>query len=573
MSQDKEKIKELARRIKDLEGTIEQRNLNLQDYQDIERIADEKIKGLNAIHAEKIRSLMNSIQMLKKENASMGKQTKEHKRSELIQQLNKDITDQDTVIGVLRGMIGDQGRADGEIIKTLTKGPPRIRVPTREEFKIEIKNLKASLLKYEKKKGNNTAGVENEQPAEDQSMISTNVKATEVRTGVGNAEYIMKINELNNVVEDLNLVVTGKQTEVDKYKQLLTKKNEEIIELTQSKIDLKFMITKNDELKNELEALREKMNTDLYANYDQTIKMQEIELAATIHKNIQNKTNDAIKLEIENLQNKLVEVLGQNKQLSATTTKLKDDNSAARKLLEDAKERNRKIHSEHEEQINKVNNTLKEKDASIKSLNQKLQDYESRFDKLSIEVKNRDSMITDLEIKITELEHQIETLESAPEKVSEKGSEKGGSRNNLESSMVEAKKQELEREINYLKQETFRLKERVKELTKSEIELADQVDMLEQENRFLNKKVIACNLINKEVYADSVKYEDMQAYVKEAAKRYETRIKDLVRRISELEARNKDLEEIQYIMNNASGASLKSLNGRSNSIALTETEY
>ena len=51
----------------------------------------EKIKGLNAIHAEKIRSLMNSIQLLKKENASLSKQSKEHKRSELIQQLNKDI--------------------------------------------------------------------------------------------------------------------------------------------------------------------------------------------------------------------------------------------------------------------------------------------------------------------------------------------------------------------------------------------------------------------------------------------------------------------------------------------------
>jgi hypothetical protein len=41
----------------------------------------EKISALNSIHADKIRSLMNSIQLLKKENAKLKDLTKEHKRS------------------------------------------------------------------------------------------------------------------------------------------------------------------------------------------------------------------------------------------------------------------------------------------------------------------------------------------------------------------------------------------------------------------------------------------------------------------------------------------------------------
>lgn len=40
MAQDKEKIKELTRKIKDLETVINSRGQQLQDYQDIERIAD-----------------------------------------------------------------------------------------------------------------------------------------------------------------------------------------------------------------------------------------------------------------------------------------------------------------------------------------------------------------------------------------------------------------------------------------------------------------------------------------------------------------------------------------------------
>jgi len=39
-SQDKEKIKELNKKIKDLELLVTQKNQSLQDYQDIERIAD-----------------------------------------------------------------------------------------------------------------------------------------------------------------------------------------------------------------------------------------------------------------------------------------------------------------------------------------------------------------------------------------------------------------------------------------------------------------------------------------------------------------------------------------------------
>jgi len=40
MAQDKEKIKELTRKIQDLEAVITSRGQQVQDYQDIERIAD-----------------------------------------------------------------------------------------------------------------------------------------------------------------------------------------------------------------------------------------------------------------------------------------------------------------------------------------------------------------------------------------------------------------------------------------------------------------------------------------------------------------------------------------------------
>ena len=562
-SQDKEKIKELNKKIKDLESLMTQKNQSLQDYQDIERIADEKIKGLSAIHSEKIRSLMNSVQLLKKENASLSKGTKEHKRSEFIQQLNKEIGDQDVVIDVLRGLVGDQKRADAAIIQTLSKGPARIRVQTREELKMELKDLKAKLLKFEKKKANGTlVADENQEPSQMNSIISIKGAPTDAKVGSGNAEYIMRINELNNQIEDLHLQSSGKQMEIDKYKQLITKKNQEIIELTQAKIDLKFMMTKNEELKNEVETLRQKLNSDIYTNYDQQIKLEELELAATVHKNLQNKTSEAIKLEFETLQGRLTGVINQNKQLLVQNTKTKDENLSMRKLLDDAKERNRKLHSEHEEQVSKLASASKEKDNNIKALNLRMKDYEDQFDKLAMEVKDKETLISDLEERIQGLEQEIDNLK-----------ENGGSQNALDNSAIEAankeleaKKYEMEIEINHYKQEVFRLRERVKELTLSEIELSDRIDVLEQENRFLNKKVIAANLIVKEQYNDTMTPQEVQTHVKELSTRYEARIKDMTRKVKELEARNKDLEEIQNIMNNPSS------NALTGSVALTDTD-
>ena len=104
-------------------------------------------------------------------------------------------------------------------------------------------------------------------------------------------------------------------------------------------------------------------------------------------------------------------------------------------------------------------------------------------------------------------------------------------------------------------------------MTLSEIELSDRIDVLEQENRFLNKKVIAANLIVKEQYNDTMTPQEVQTHVKELSTRYEARIKDMTSKIKELEARNKDLEDIQNIMNNPSS------NAHTDSIALTDTDH
>ncbi len=82
-------LAKLKSKIKMLEEQVFEKNEELQRYQSMGNAADDKIQALGKIHNDKIRSLMNSIQSLKKENASLQNQGKEHKRSKLIAQLNK----------------------------------------------------------------------------------------------------------------------------------------------------------------------------------------------------------------------------------------------------------------------------------------------------------------------------------------------------------------------------------------------------------------------------------------------------------------------------------------------------
>jgi hypothetical protein len=62
---------------------------------------------------------MKSIQDLKKDLAENKKLNKDHKRSELIEKLKKEIVEQDMIITVIRRQLGDDEAADEAVIREL----------------------------------------------------------------------------------------------------------------------------------------------------------------------------------------------------------------------------------------------------------------------------------------------------------------------------------------------------------------------------------------------------------------------------------------------------------------------
>ena len=366
---------------------------------------------------------MNSIQVLRKENAAMTNKGKENIRSKLIQDLQAEVMSQDNVIDILRRVIGNDKKADGEVIKELSKGPPRVRAVTREELRMEIKDLKKKLLRYEKTQGK--LGAEDEQTEvnknEQNDMRETQPEPQiqQIALGRSNEEFISKIGELDNKLEDLKLVVSGKQTEIDKYKQLLSQKNTEIKNLGQYKNDAKFLTMENEKLKEKINELRAQNDREAHSTLTRDVAIKDLEFSGNIYKDLKEKSLETVKTELESWNRKVRDLQQQMAEVTKENAKLSADNKSNAKQLEEAKQRNKDLYAinkgqteEYNQNQNKDKNNLR--DAQIK-LKEALRNYESVLaekkdsDKELAEMKNANHA---LENKINELNELVQTLES-----------------------------------------------------------------------------------------------------------------------------------------------------------------
>lgn len=108
------------------------------------------------MHAQKIKTLLKSIQILKKEVQKEKFDKKDNVRAQKIEALNRDIQYCEIAINALRKLVNSEDKCDMAIKQELDKGPKRIRVASREELKMDInkyKNMTLRLLEVLKQNG------------------------------------------------------------------------------------------------------------------------------------------------------------------------------------------------------------------------------------------------------------------------------------------------------------------------------------------------------------------------------------------------------------------------------------
>jgi len=154
-----EMIVMLKRKSQEYEEQIRQLTRQVEDLKKGETGAEKKIAAMGELQAQKIKMLLKSIQNMKKELQKEKMQQTDNARVRIIEALKKDHVDFELAINALRKVIRDEDKCDLAIKNELQKGPKRIRIATREELKMEIKNYKNMVLKLmEVLKKNNIRG-------------------------------------------------------------------------------------------------------------------------------------------------------------------------------------------------------------------------------------------------------------------------------------------------------------------------------------------------------------------------------------------------------------------------------
>ncbi len=103
---------------------------------------DAQLKAINSMHEQKVRTLLKSIQNLKKEVAKTKFEQKDNVRIQKNQRLEKDIELLEITVNALRKIVNEEDRCDQAIRTELEKGPKRVRIASREELKMDINKYK-----------------------------------------------------------------------------------------------------------------------------------------------------------------------------------------------------------------------------------------------------------------------------------------------------------------------------------------------------------------------------------------------------------------------------------------------
>jgi hypothetical protein len=118
-----------------------------EEYKKGDSAAETKIKALNEVNAQKVKTLLKSIQNLKKEVQKERFEKKDNVRVKIIEGLKKEHEDFELAVNALRKLVNNEDKCDLAIKNELQRGPKRIRIASREEMKMEIKKYKNMALR------------------------------------------------------------------------------------------------------------------------------------------------------------------------------------------------------------------------------------------------------------------------------------------------------------------------------------------------------------------------------------------------------------------------------------------
>lgn len=406
-----------------------------------EKESEKKIKALNEIHSQKIKALLRSIQNLKKDVQKEKHAKKDNVRAQMIERLKKDIGDNEVVIETLRKLIGDDDVIEKELMKVINKGPPRMRVMTREELRMEIKKLKNKLARKSKKKddaeeddqsaksekGQDNADLEKENVSdfENASMYGMN-DAEEAKRRLEETVNVLQ-NELkdkNDVIltlrediENLKVEVRARDMNINRQQKSITELHEEVRDLKSLEVELRQTLHKKRALEEENQEYKGKLFDRFVDNQKDEIESKEKDIESrgmlAKLKSIQEQV-ETLKKEKETKQEEFNHALSIQR---AELKKERREHQSTSEAYESLKETAESLESQLKQQDIEIDSLqhnqgqeLKKIKDGAKAATEKLEEQQAEVEKL---LKEKDELERQLDIKQNEIEFYKGELDRA----------------------------------------------------------------------------------------------------------------------------------------------------------------
>ncbi|KAL4446888.1 hypothetical protein ABPG74_014860 [Tetrahymena malaccensis] len=547
---DREKFLALKQRNKDLELKLESIEEVITQYKANESAADQKIKALNSIHQDKIRSLMNSIQLLKKENAQLEKLTKEHKRSELITQLQKDVSDQDLIIETIREVCKNRNISDevldNAIVDVLNKGPPRIRAPTREELKMEIKKQKGIIdgLKKKKDAGNVVEPQDKLNKSTNESMSMHDIKNNQSMVSQlneaadSNDNLIRRLEELKHECDELRLNLKAEQQIVERYEDQLVQKSEELNEMRSAKTDFIILSKKYETLQVEFEKIKDENNRKFINTYDKELKLEEMEIVAKTQQDKIKMQEQNLQLEMDSMSAKLEDVMQRHDQTKREYEDIKQKHDTLTVLHKKEEQKNRELNSKFTTLTMEFEKLQLKYQSETKSLNKNIESLENKLKKANDDIYSLQTQNENLQEQVNQLTIQVD--EYKEKVISGQGVN------------FQGQNWAFGRGGEDLPAETRELRDKIRELTIREIDLQEQLETLKADKRFREQRELAQSILSKKDATKKLGNIEIEKLKKEqiniVREEYETRLTQLRLKLKELQDRNNQLSDIRALI-------------------------
>ena len=465
----------------------------------------------------KVETLKKGIAKLEKENAKLGVETQNNKRTSTILGLQSEMERQDMVIELVRSHLKNESLFDSSLSTELDKGPKRIRPPTREELYIELGGHK-DIMK----------GLEDDWIKLVPAADPTKYKVIETQTDPDWLESSQISDNLNDIEKDrstkeqvanrrlteLKRLLKIQKSTVDKIKLLIETKGSNSQKIANIKEDLQ-------DLKLDVEMKTDKLEKIRAHNEETRQKLQSLSTT-------KNSTVTALQNQVMAAEHKLKQLQKENDSFDAESAFML---KAIRDITADSEA------DRVSDQIAAKRQRWKEVDVEIEGIKVRYSDrlaeieaVENLIQKLNEDIGNVNNDIKDDRERI-ENEHEVQATEE----------------NDLEWGIKE-------------------LKQKVSKARLREIELLEEVETLESDISLKKAKSASLNLLSLKDN-DYLQQEDQ---IEVFRLRYETDLNDKILENTALKRKVQEAEDLLYLMQQHPEESLSRVDSKIESVQTFE---